>query len=152
MLISEETRSLNQRLLQRAASLSESLRAGRNTVLMVRSFWLRLLDASHSWCSLQHSFYSLYGCFILSILDGQKLLALPPRRGTFLASLSNLRRRRRRRRRGRGGGEGGGGRSDIATTWLARDRHVVALSFSHVLHQTGFERFLLFVLCSSSEF
>ena len=43
------SRSLNQRLVQRAASVSESLLAGRNTVLMVESFWKRLLDGSHPW-------------------------------------------------------------------------------------------------------
>jgi len=55
-LIEEETRSLDQRIIQRAAAVSESLLAGRNTVVFVQSYWKRLLDATHPWRDPAKSF------------------------------------------------------------------------------------------------
>ena len=48
-LIEEEMRSLDQRVKQRAAALSETLIAGTNTIKMVKHYWLRLLDGQDSW-------------------------------------------------------------------------------------------------------
>ena len=45
-MIEEEIRSLDLRVRQRAAALSETLVAGTNTINMVKHYWLRLLDGS----------------------------------------------------------------------------------------------------------
>ena len=50
-MIEEEIRSLDLRVRQRAAALSETLVAGTNTINMVKHYWLRLLDGQSKWRS-----------------------------------------------------------------------------------------------------
>ena len=50
-MIEEEIRSLDLRVQQRAAALSETLVAGTNTINMVKHYWLRLLDGQLTWRS-----------------------------------------------------------------------------------------------------